>query len=307
MKLSLLLFKPRSYVGAPIYAHTLFGAFCWGLAVLYGEEELKKTLERFKDGDPPFLLSSPLPYKEDKLYFPMPILPEGNASIEKEEDYRTFKRLKASPFVEEDTFKKVLRGAIKSQWELAKDLKESLKIEKFLMHHASINRITWTTVDGEFFTETYYAYPTFGVLVKLADESYADILKTVFSFVHIGKNKSSGMGKFEVEWKEPPCWLSKFSEPRGDRFVLISESFYDGDMDLTDSLYDLFTFRGAMENYYWRLTSNLWKKRVLYIKPGSYLKAKSAKPHYGGLKQVLKEGNREVYQYGYGFPLFFKG
>ncbi|WP_457640677.1 type III-A CRISPR-associated RAMP protein Csm4, partial [Persephonella sp.] len=65
---SLSLFRdlPSSY--------TIFGAVSWGYLLLFGEDKLNKLLDRFSNGDIPFLVSSVLPRKKDKYYFPKPNL-----------------------------------------------------------------------------------------------------------------------------------------------------------------------------------------------------------------------------------------
>ncbi|MDI6916955.1 MAG: hypothetical protein QMC80_04070 [Thermoplasmatales archaeon] len=69
--------EPRtSFIGSRIHSDTLFGAICWSIRQIYDKETLENILEKFKNGKPPFLLSSTYPYignGEKKHFLPKPI------------------------------------------------------------------------------------------------------------------------------------------------------------------------------------------------------------------------------------------
>jgi CRISPR-associated protein Csm4 len=73
-------FRPLSPFKHFPESFTLFGAICWGVRVLYGEDELEKMLEAFLN-EPPFIISSPLFEKNGKLLFPKPILKDDWGDI----------------------------------------------------------------------------------------------------------------------------------------------------------------------------------------------------------------------------------
>jgi CRISPR-associated protein Csm4 len=52
---------PASRFGTPMTADSLFGALCWEVVNRQGQPELLKMLERFRKGDPPFMLSNAFP------------------------------------------------------------------------------------------------------------------------------------------------------------------------------------------------------------------------------------------------------
>lgn len=62
----------REGTTAFIHSDTLFSAFCHGYLLLYGEKALLRLLERFREGEPPFLVSSTFPYWEVTFYLPVP-------------------------------------------------------------------------------------------------------------------------------------------------------------------------------------------------------------------------------------------
>lgn len=62
----------REGTAVTIHSDTLFSAFCHGYRLLYGEKSLGDLLERFREGEPPFLLSSTFPYWQGTFYLPVP-------------------------------------------------------------------------------------------------------------------------------------------------------------------------------------------------------------------------------------------
>ncbi|MCS7308042.1 MAG: type III-A CRISPR-associated RAMP protein Csm4 [Aquificaceae bacterium] len=305
MKLVKVLFLPKSSTGSPLYSFTIFGAICWSVKYLYGQETLERLLEDFKES-PPFLLSDPLPVVNEKLYFPKPLLPEGERESQSIQDYKRNKKLKKLKFVSEEVFKDVLKGNIRSVDQLQEE--DQPQIKRSIQLHASINRLTWTTAGGEFFSEFTYYYTPFVVLIRVFKDEYEKLLKATLFFTRFGANRSVGMGSFEVKFEElKEHWLLEYTEPNTDRVFLLSGSFYDINYDLQESYYEVKTVRSCVDNYYQRLTVNIWKKRLPYITAGAQLKVKEKRRFYGGLKVALKEGSKEVYQYGYGFPLFARG
>jgi CRISPR-associated protein Csm4 len=58
--------------GFAAHSDTLFGAYCHGYRLLYGEAALTELLQRFRQGAPPFLLSSAFPFWDGTFYLPIP-------------------------------------------------------------------------------------------------------------------------------------------------------------------------------------------------------------------------------------------
>ncbi|WP_029551585.1 type III-A CRISPR-associated RAMP protein Csm4 [Thermocrinis jamiesonii] len=293
--LKAFVFRPLSAFRSVPTTNTIFGAICWGIRWLESEEKLSKTLNRFKEGDPPFIISAPLPWKNGLWIFPrpihfIPIIPK-NA-----EEYKQYKKFKGLKWVSWEVFKKVLES---EPTEMFEGLRQEIKQE--VIPHAFINRLTMTTTGGELYNEPTYWLPSFGVLVRFFDESFEPLVKACLEFSQLGGNKTTGMGRYRLEETEPPEGIEKFISNKTSRAFLISECFYDKDFELKESYYDLKVQRSAVEN---GLTRRVWKNTVCYLTPGSQVKVKNQKDWYGSLKEVLKEGILSVYQYGLGFPLF---
>ncbi len=63
----------REGSGTLVHADTLFGAFCHGYGLLYGQAALAALLQRFQTPEPPWAMSSAFPYWDDTLYLPVPL------------------------------------------------------------------------------------------------------------------------------------------------------------------------------------------------------------------------------------------
>ncbi|RMH03674.1 MAG: type III-A CRISPR-associated RAMP protein Csm4 [Aquificota bacterium] len=303
------VFRPRGFVGRPVRSFTLFGAICWGVKYLYSEERLKDMLNMFKE-KPPFVISSPIYEIKGELYFPKPQMPTEGIDYCKEgvKIYSELKKIKKRAWVKESVFKGFLDGKIRSINELVNVIEEENKVDvkKVLLPHAQINRLTSTTVGGEYYVEEAYSVPAFRVFVRFFDESYRDMVISALRFVPLGKNKSTGFGCFDVQVEEKDHWILEYLEPRSEKMVLLSESLYDSSYELEESMYDVFVYRGAVENYYEKPSANIWKKRLLYLEPGSVIKVKEKKQVYGSIRRVQLDEGFSVYQYGYAFGLFVR-
>jgi CRISPR-associated protein Csm4 len=93
--LKAFVFKPLSPFKSFPTTNTIFGAICWGIRWLESEEKLLETLEMFKTGRPPFIISAPLPWKEGKWVFPRPIhfIPMTPKNVEEYRNTNSSKKL----------------------------------------------------------------------------------------------------------------------------------------------------------------------------------------------------------------------
>jgi Uncharacterized protein predicted to be involved in DNA repair (RAMP superfamily) len=110
--LKAFVFKPLSPFKSFPTTNTIFGAICWGIRWLESEEKLLETLEMFKTGRPPFIISAPLPWKGGRWIFPRPIhfiriVPENV------EDYKEYKKFKKAQWVSWEVFREVLERKLR--------------------------------------------------------------------------------------------------------------------------------------------------------------------------------------------------
>ncbi len=303
-------FKPLSpFKGLP-ESYTIFGSICWGVSVLYGERELLSMLEEFKES-PPFLVSSPVFKKNGELLFPKPILKDGWGEPRDYNEYKERKKAKDVKFINESVLKKVLDGEIKTERELWEEVKgkEETKpaFESVNQPHASINRITWTTEGGELYNEeAIYIGSPFSVFIHFRNENYISMVKSALRFTQIGGNKTTGMGYAEVSFEEDKGWLKDYVEDKTSKMVSLSPTFKDNSFLLGSSYYDLFPVLSAVDNYYSRISGQIWKRRCIYLTKGSSLTLKEPKDFYGELKPALSAGDRVIYHYGFAFPLYVR-
>ena len=293
--LKAFIFKPLSPFKSFPTANTIFGAICWGIRWLDSEEKLLETLEMFKTGRPPFIISAPLPWKGGKWVFPRPIhfIPMTPKNVE---EYKEYKKFKKTQWVSWEVFRKTLEEEPRKSFH-----GEKPQINKDVIPHASINRLTMTTVGGELYNEEALWLFSFGVIVKFFDGSFAPLVRACLEFSQLGGNKTTGMGRCRLEETEPPEGMEEFISQKSARAFLISDCFYDPEFDISNSFYDIKVQKPAVEN---GLTKRVWKNTFCYLTPGSQVQVKTPKGWYGGIKEVLKEGSISVYQYGLGFPLF---
>ncbi len=304
-----LLFKPLGFLKSLPSSHTFFGAFCWGIRLLYGEERLRNFLESYKTS-PPVVFSSPIFRKEGKLYFPKPAsfgLRVDLRSLDKGEffAYRKHKKLKSLGFVSEEILRDFLLGNAINYEKLLQE--ERSFFEKALVPHASINRLTSTTTGRELFFEGVFATGEFCLLVKINrwefEEKPEELMLAIYNLLPLGGNKSTGMGLFKVSLLKTPEWLLQYTEEAGEYFYSLSDFFYSQNIDLQESYYEVEVKRPAVENYFGRHGNLLWKKPMPFIKAGAVMKVKDSSGYYGKLKQV----SHNLYHYGYAFPLYLRG
>ncbi len=304
-----LLFKPLGFLKSLPNSHTFFGAFCWGLRLLYGEDRLRRFLEDYKSS-PPVIFSSLLFREGGKLYFPKPAslgLKIDLRSLDNREfsAYRKYKKLKSLSFVPEEVLRDFLMGNAIDYEKLFQE--EKSFFAKALVPHASINRLTSTTTGGELFFESIFATGEFCLLVKINrwefEEKPEELLPAIYNLLPLGGNKSTGMGLFNVSLLKTPEWLSQYTEKAGDYFYSLSDFFYSQNIDLQESYYEVEVKRPAVENYFGRHGNLLWKKPMPLIKAGAVMKVRDSSGYYGKLKQI----SHNLYHYGYAFPLYLRG
>ena len=107
---------------------TLFGAICWGIKRLYGEEKLLETLKEFSSSKPGFILSSSFPLIQDKYggfvcFYPKPL----NAGLSADD----IEELAKSSAIEKD-FKKAMKEIIRKY----KKFKKVEYLSEPLFHNA---------------------------------------------------------------------------------------------------------------------------------------------------------------------------
>ncbi len=128
MKTYAVRLSPISSFQAFPASDTLFGAICWGIKRLYGDEKLQEALKDFDKGNPQFVLSSAFPLlKNEKgislAFYPKPIneglkVKDIEEIAQREKNFkkamvdviREYKKFKKAEYLSESLFKDVLNG-----------------------------------------------------------------------------------------------------------------------------------------------------------------------------------------------------
>jgi len=303
--LSMFRDRPSSY--------TVFGAVSWAYSILYGEEELKQLLNRFAEGDIPFLVSSILPKDGNTYYFPKP-----NLKARWENSSNDFKKLKKISYVDWELLQQVLEGSIKDELELNKELKKKIGEEELsffetdAVPHASIDRLSnSTTGSGGLYFEEVVAVEEGYILVAVADNEIKEKLESIFELLQdigLGGNRSVGYGRVMFGKFEPFGVVEKYFTNKTNRFITLSPVIPEKNTyDLGNSYYDYFSFRGAVDNNYGFKNKDIWKDKVIYLKEGATLTVKNPKSFYGQFYPAKDINGERIYQYGLAFPLYIQG
>jgi CRISPR-associated protein Csm4 len=129
-----IILKTKSSITSFPSSDTLFGAICWGIRIVYGEDGnfgLNKTIKSFIEERPLFVLSSSFPVFENEnvriFFYPKPIRKDlssneveeiaknyqekcGNLKKSKVVIISELKKFKKVSYISEDIFKKIVDG-----------------------------------------------------------------------------------------------------------------------------------------------------------------------------------------------------
>lgn len=266
---------------------TIFGHLCWVVKYMEGDENLKKFLTPFINGEPPFLISNGFP--EDLL--PKPLSVDIYATLDKRKD------IKKTEFVDFNAFNNI-RKCIEC------DLKSVQPISYQTIPHNTINRQTGTTLaEGGLFSLEEYYVPNISIYLKVKSETWKDKIANLLrelSNSGYGSKKSIGKGQFRIESIEA---FDKFEDiKKADGFVTLS-NFCPGQDDPTEGLYKTFIKYGKLGEEF-TYCGNPFKKPLLMIKAGSVFKINNApKDFYGKMVSGISPVKPEVMQYAYAFPI----
>lgn len=332
MKTYRVILKPKSQITSFPASDTLFGAICWGIRILYGEEKLKEILGKFSSGEPPFVLSSSFPISAyEVMFFPKPKLnrlnPEKVRALAKErckdnqkkralfDVMREYKQFAKTSYIPEGLFKALLEGR-ETEESLFKMYLEQKGYgeEKFssdeIRVRTKIDRVSGSTAgEGEMFhseTKTLGSGFSLFFLLKTDNIDFLHPLIGEDKFLSdhgIGGDRTVGINHFDLSCKEIALKLGG----EGKKFVTLSkyipcleEVNKEGEM-----AYDVLPWVLRVDNSYDFGGQRFIKDRVFYMKEGSLFEANEKKEFYGRLIDVCKIDNATIYQNGFAFPLFF--
>lgn len=273
-----------------IHADTIFSALC--LQALYsgGEDELNKFCGMVREGR--IAISDALPYMNDKLYIPKPMMAvqserEGNSA-----DKKNFKKMKYIPVDMLDDF---LAGNIDAQ-AVNSELKDLGKSELRTM--ASIKGLEETL---PYHVGVYRFSKDCGLYIIAAYEKdddlyYLEELLIALSYDGIGGKRSSGLGRFAVKTGKVPEKLEKaLQNTSAEKYIALSVCLPEEDLTdelIADSSYGLIR-RGGFAYSSTYSDEPRRKKDIYLFQPGSVFKERFK----GGIFDVSDGGRHPVYKY----------
>ena len=321
--------KPLGFFSESISSYTLFGAVSWALSYLEGRDFLEEFFSCVRDGR--ILFSSAMPIIKGERHFFKPILPpkfipeeERRKLFKDDTEFRiAIKKFKKLRFIPEEIFFEFIEDSKSlDEFSLFRRVWNWLKSEEparvYSVHstpHASIDRLVGSTGEsGEFFFERSYFVGVDELFFFIAFDNLAFRFKTgieaairLLSDWGLGGNRSIGFGRFEfLGFCEYKCEHNRSGSSICDlrKYITLSPVLATGRIEYENSFYDIFVYRGAVDGGLKRITSNIWKKRVVYLREGSLLKVKEGSKLAGGILEETSNSGK-IYQYGLEFPVHF--
>ncbi|MEG3224833.1 MAG: type III-A CRISPR-associated RAMP protein Csm4 [Methanobacteriales archaeon Met13] len=299
----IIYLKPRSLFPS-LHSDTIFGALLYTIKELY-PEKFQDVLERFKNGDAPFLVSSAYPFLDadgEKLrFFPKPLMePERH-------DMGTAKKMRKIRYVEESIFQSWIRsgeGYVSKNMDnyrlqdgllFSKDINLDFKFDADTVPRNTINRVT--NASENIFYSSGVRMKGVGLffLVRFLDDDYEHLITGSMRFLSdrgFGGDISVGKGHFDHEISN-----ENLLSAEGKNFITLSryiptkeEIHSMGD----DLWYELGSKRG-------RGSDGTLRKDVKFFREGSTFKSMD-RDIYGR----VVESAREAVEYGLAYPVGVK-
>jgi len=309
-----LKLKLKSGLLSELQSDSIFGHFAWRLKEQFGDEILNEFLKNFVDNKPIFTISDGMFERNNEVFFPKPLklLPEEFTANYKKERIKNFlvqKETKSQKFITSKQLNLYLNGnLVELKKSLINEKIETPSFESDLRTHVEIDRIKFTSKDGQLYTENpkYLKDDTsLSLLVKIIDSDKFNeykcnsILKSVFE-IGYGKNKSSGYGQFEVIEFEDYDKLNEPSEPNG--FITLSQ-YLPANLDaIQDPYYDINVKYGKLGEEF-SSSKNPFKPAMLLMKPGSCFMTNKKQDFYGRAVNNFIDYKPNVVHNGIAFTL----
>lgn len=301
MSRMIIYLKPRS-IFPTLHSDTIFGALLSTTKEIY-PEKFQEMLEKFKKGNPPFLVTSAFPYLQSDdqkvRFFPKPLL-----EPEKHDDMEVSKKIKKARYVQESIFTSWIGKGEKEvslnmdEYQLQdgllfeKTLNSEFRFETDTIPRNTINRVT--NASENIFYTSGVTMKGLGLyfMVRFLENGYEDIIMGCIRFLKdrgFGSDISVGKGHFDYE-----IYPENIFSPEGESFITLSR--YIPLIEELDSMgddlwYELGSKRG-------RSSSGTLRKEVKFFREGSSFKSLE-KPFYGH----LVESGKEAVEYGMAYPV----
>ena len=339
MRVYKLTIEPLTSFRTPLQSDTIFGHLLWALRYLKGEGALLEFLNRYRDGEPPLLVSAGFPAGT----LPVPVVGPPKAEEDEEQQPRPSLADKVvgdmlHKALEEDEYLPMAQWQDLAKHVSAQRLKHLRREASERLRHlreahrdhpvtrTAVDRITGSAREGRLFVsmETFYGPGhKFDVWHKVdeADDELLGCLSECWRWVErngFGRGKSRGHGSFRIERRDGQTLapagaeLPHVDEPNG--FVTLSAWVPKKD-DPTTVTYRTRIKRGKLAEAL--AIPSPWKKPLLMLEPGALAKLEDGETvhewygrmvgdmHWVGdsVPEAQRQAVKNVVQYGYAFPL----
>lgn len=318
MKIAYL--DPRGPFKNELHSDTLFGLLCWAIRQVFSEAQLVGLLSRFKAGEPPFLISSAFPYRQEgerrEHFLPRPLLrPASFDGLSDREEMRQRKEFKRARWILADQFAEFLQGRLTEQQYYESGAWKSMRsprVRRVDRLRSRIDRLSGTT-DGE---GILFASPEYwvegGGLYFLLKGPETEIVEKSLAFLEDfgwGGGNAAGYGQFRTRVEEGTLF-AEAAEP--NRFVTLS-LYHPTAAELAhyqqgEIWYELVRRKGKVGGHFLQ-AGDFWKRSMLMFAPGSTFPLIPGHSVYGD--NPIAKGKEdglpfEVQQFGYAFTAAMK-
>ncbi len=277
--------KPLSSYVTPWQSDTIYGHFFWGVALLEGEDELKKILAEFEKNNPPFIVSdgfvdNRLPMISKRVIKNSEV---ERMAVEKNEsiiDIATkIKRLKKVSTISLELFNKLRKkenDIVELVDEILDDNSKNRGIISIENTHNRIDRLSGSTGENAIFSlkENFVTENIF-IYIKVREDYPINKLEKILRFVEengFGKKVSIGKGAFKTESFERFDGFEKIS---GNAFISLSNYIpKEEDYEYVENSL-LLIKRGKVANLYGD-EGNPFKKPFSCFRAGAIFRGKSS-------------------------------
>lgn len=307
--------KPISSYITPWQSDTIYGHMLWGILLLYGEEELKKTIDSFKNFKSPFIVS------DGFIDGKMPILKKQIVSRECNKKFaeklnknlaeiiKKRKEINKISTISLEEFNRLRGNYTYEQFILDKlqelsNPKEKIVTENIVMHNI-INRYTGSTTDnGIFFSKEMFSTKEIYIFIKIKNDYPIEKISKILKFVEengYGKKVSVGKGYFKTISFEKFNGFDKIDN--GDGFVVLS-NYIPKEFDYEKIIYEKPLIKFGKIGNFGKNAENPFKKPFACFTAGSIFKK-------GGNEKLGKVLNKihhdeDIVQIGIPFTLEVK-
>ena len=289
----------KSPVATPWQADTIWGHLAWGLRYTRGEAALNPFLKRYRDGQPPLLVSDGFP--GDLL--PRPLAPGRQPDTtkplaEQVEAFGAARQRRRPAYVTADSFSAYLRGEEPAG---TAEPPTGWGWRSVLKNQVSRTVATAGAEGGTLYSMDELWWPEVRIYA-LVDEGFVDETRTLFEHLAVegyGKRRSAGYGAVH---SLDVAQFSGFDSPADANGFVSLSSFVPGADDPTNGFWQVSVKYGRLGEEY-AYGPNPFKRPLLMLAAGSAFYDSPVRPFYGTLVEGVSPAHPEVVHYGFALPV----